>query len=287
MPIENLCSSLNRSLWISTKAKSPSGYRRTYPEMSDHDRKILHRMAAKRRDNLNCQANASVANHFWAFERSEREKLKREHAALIKDSVQISQAAQQALVVQRRQALMAEESCKRMQQRQHQTSKDRRSEQRVEWMRSVRNLSIARRGQLERDRSNYAQQRRSEVAMGDAIQVERCWTKMSHRLDRAERLRQQLSEDYRQRLLADNELQAKIHASKLNAAKLMESEQADVLKQHIREQDRRSEEIARQKRMTVEESRAQAHWTAELREEVRRSASPEKWTYLNMLPTSR
>lgn len=233
-------------------------------------------MAKKRQDDLSRQQNALVANTFWAAERTERESLKREHRAQIKDFVQARQVTEREIVVKRREALAAHESFKRLRQYQQQSSKGRRSVQRIESIQAVRRSSLARRAQVERERSQYAKQRRSEAAIGDAIQVERCWTRLAYRLNRAERLRQQLSEEYRQRLIADNEVQMMLHASKLDAAKLVESEQTDKLREQIHERNRQSEEIARVKKLAYEESRAQSQWTAELRNELRRSVSPER-----------
>lgn len=277
--IDSLCTSLDRSLWIS-RVKSPKS--RQQRVLSEHDRKILQRMAAKRRDDLNRQANARLANHFWAVEQSEREKLKRQHTSQIKESAHARQEAERATMSRRREVLAAHESFKRSQQRQLQSSKGRRSVQRVEWMRSARRSSIARRAQAERERSGLARQRRTETAFGEASQTERCCMKMERRLDRAERLRRRLSEDYRQRLLADNETQMLLHAAKLSAAREIESEQADKLRQQIWEQDERCREIVRQKKLSVEESRAQAHWTAGLRDELRRSVSPERLSYFDL-----
>lgn len=228
-------------------------------------------MAAKRRDAANCQASSAVAHHFWATERSARETLRRQHAVQTRDFVAASQASDMAAVAQRREARMAEESAWRVDLRMQQLVKGRRSVQRAESMRSARRTAIAQRAALERQRSSRAEERRDDAELGEAVQVQRCWTRLASRLDRADRLRRQLSEDYRQRLLADNETQMAVHAAKLVAAREEERQQADELRQHIWLEDQRCEEVARQKRAAVEEGREQARWTAELREELRRT----------------
>lgn len=250
-----------------------------YPRIPEHDKKILNRMAMKRKEEIARLEDASIAQKYWDKERSYRDFMVTAHNEQFLNAVKMKRVQDTVETEMRLRDIAAKEQNYLDRIKEHIVLKNQRLMQRLR--QSKLNEEIQKCERRERDLKKYesalVQQHESEL--NNEIRKQQCFLQLENRISRADAIRNHFLAAYKRRLLADNRVQQDLHAINYEWTKRLEDYKLDQLKQQIRERDRKTEKFNIRKQKMLDESREQARATAELRDIIRRSISPENHSY--------
>lgn len=271
--VENLCDQLD-SIGINTITPRITKLYTTIPE---HDRKILKRMAMKRTQEIAQMEDAWIARKCWEDERTLRNNLINEHSMQYMRKVKEKQKQETMQTERRMNDLARKEQQNLNEMRRHINAKEERLEQRLR-AESMKREILNRERQLEGIRKfEAAVILQQELQLDEEVRKQECYSNLENRINRAEEMRMKYLSTRQRRLCMDNELEQNLHAANYDETRRNELQKLEQLKVKIQERNRKAIRFMEAKEQHLIECRNQARASAELRNIVRSSISPDSY----------
>lgn len=271
--VENLCEQLD-SIGIHTITPRIT---KLYTKIPEHDKKILKRMAMKRTQEISQMEDAWLARKCWEDERTIRNNLINEHSLQYTRKVKEKQRLESIQTERRMNDLAKKEQQSLDDIRRNINVKEERLEQRLR-AESVKKEIMNRERQLEEMRKfEAAAIIQQELQLDEEVRKQECYSNLEQRISRAEEMRNKYLNTRQRRLCMDNELEQHLHAANYDEAKRNELLKLHQLKAKIQERNRKSIRFMEAKQQYLTECRSQARASAELRDIVRNSISPDSY----------
>lgn len=273
--VESLCEQLD-SIGITGTAITPR-ITKLYTKIPEHDRKILKRMAMKRTEEIAQMEDAFIARKCWDDERTMRNNLINEHSLQYMRKVKEKQKLEAMQTEMRLNELARKEQQSLDEMRRNINVKDERLEQRLR-AETMKRESMNRARQLEEMRKYEAAViLQQELQLDEEVRRQECYSNLEHRISRAEEMRNKYLSTRHRRLCMDNELEQTLHAANYDETKRNELVKLEQLKTKIQDRNRKVIRFVEAKQQYLIECRSQARASAELRDIVRNSISPDSY----------
>lgn len=250
-----------------------------YTTIPEHDKKIINRMAMKRTAELSRSEDARLARDYWERERTDRTAIQRTHATQLAAVLRDRRIAEKAETKRRLHELDKERSAYLEAVRTEISDKEQRVGQRLRRVALAKELRICERREQDLRKAEAAVDIVERSQLDDELRQQQCYSVLESRITRATALRAHYQAAYRRRLYADNELQHAVHSANYSAIERSEQYKAAELRTRIQERDKQTDAFVAEKQRYVADAREQARATAELRELVRRSISPDNYSF--------
>lgn len=248
-----------------------------YTKITEHDKKILKRMAMKRTQEIAQMEDAWIARKCWDDERTIRNNLINKHSAEYMKKVKEKQRMESEQTERRMNDIARKEQQSLDEIRRTINEKEERLEQRLR-AESVKREIMSRERQLEEMRKfEAAAIIQQELLLDEEVRKQECYSNLEQRISRAEETRNKYLSTRQRRLCMDNELEQNLHAANYDETKRNELLKLEQLKMKIRERNKKSIKFMEAKQQYVLECRSQARASAELRDIVRNSISPDSY----------
>lgn len=250
-----------------------------FSKIPEHDKKIINRMAMKRTQEVALIEDARIARKFWQEEKAIREELINEQneqfSNVIKEKREREQKETEARLahLEKRQRFYAEKLKSEI------NAKDHRLYHRQKNLELKREIEKCEKRQEEFAKYNLLALNHEEQQLEKDLQKNILIDKLENRLSHAESIRDRLLQAYRCRLQTDNQIEKCVHESNYDDVKKLENFKIRQLKDEIHIRDRKYKKFLDKKNRIFDESRNQAKNTAELRDMVKRSISPENLSF--------
>lgn len=272
--IQTLCDTFDT---ISMSAVTPR-LTKLYPTIPEHDKKILNRMAMKRHEEIVRMEDAHLARKYWEAERNARNHMLTEHNAQLMDELRTKRHQESVEMKERLQMIAERHDTYLNKIKTEISSKNHKLLQRMRTAELKKELRKCERRQVELRKFEAAAMQLQDTELDEALRRQECYSQLEARISRADALRAHFLAVYRRRLFADNEMQQTLHAANYEEAQKIEQYKIEMLKLRIRSRNRKCVDFMKRKQQFLLESRDQARATAELRDIVRRSISPDNYS---------
>lgn len=250
-----------------------------FSKIPEHDKKIINRMAMKRTQEVALIEDARIARKFWHEEKAIREELineqNEEFSNVIREKREREQKETEARLahLEKRQRFYEEKIKSEI------NAKDYRLYHRQKNLELKREIEKCEKRQEEFVKYNLLALNHEEHQLEKDLQKHILIDKLENRLSHAESIRDRLLQTYRCRLQTDNQIEKCVHESNYDDVKKLENFKIRQLKDEISIRDRKYKKFLDKKNRVFDESRNQAKTTAELRDMVKRSISPENLSF--------
>lgn len=250
-----------------------------FPTIPEHDKKILNRMAMRRTKDLARREDAVIARKYWDAERSAREHLLHQQHMQLVNVLKVKRKQESIETAKRLQTLSERHQMYLDQVKKEISTKNQKLMHRLHNSELKKELKKCERRQEELQKFAAAAVNQEESRLDDALKKQECYSQLEGRITRAGAMRNYFLNVYRRRLYEDNELEKALHAANYEEAKKAEQYKVDMLKNRLQERDRKCVDFIERKQRCLNDSRNQARTTAELRDLVQRSISPDNYSY--------
>lgn len=274
---QNLCDQFSSMRCISPQIT------RIQPQISEHDKKILKCMALKRIEQITQLEDAVTARKDWEREKFVRKLLLEEQHLQFGNMIKEKRKLENVLRDQRISDLIDQQRSYMEKVRNEIEAKDHRLSHRIKTIKYHRDVMQCQRRQDELRKAKLATIAQEENRVDEEIRRRECCQQLEHRITRADIMRNYMIDNYRRRINEDNEKHQFIHAINYEEVKKMEQLNLESLRDRLNERDKKCKQFLTDKQKWVEESRDQARVTSELRDILRRSISPDNYSYRNNL----
>lgn len=268
---QNLCNRFKSSSLSNLLPITTNDTVKNIIQLSDHDKKILDRMSMKNLKEMALVENAMMARKFWDSEKSEREKEKNEqHVKYLK--LVNEKRRQEYAELQRRKQLLEEKEkvyCERVLN--DIEAKNIKAENILKNIEMEREMLEIRKRQREFQRIEAIQTNCEESKLDEQIWREAINGRLEERINKAEHIREKNLDVYRIRVQTDNQIHQQIHAQNYDQAIREEVCKREQLRERIKARESKFRKFDEHRQKVVQDSKAQAHTSALLRELVRRS----------------
>ena len=277
--IQNLCDKFDG---ISITGMTPR-LTKILPKIPEHDKKIINRMALKRSKEIARLEDSVIARKYWDAERNARENLINRQTAQLGNVLKVKREQETMETTKRIQMIANKQQMYLEQIKREIMAKQQRLMNRLRNSELKRELRRCERRQEELHKFETAAVNQQHTSLDEQLKKQECYSQLESRINRAGAMRNYFLNVYKRRIYVDNELEQAIHAANYEEAKKVEQFKIDMLKNKIHERDRKCFEFMQKKEQVLNESRNQARATAELRDIVRRSISPENYSFRGAL----
>lgn len=252
-----------------------------YPTISEHDKRILNCMLLKRSNDAISLENSHVAQRFWEEDKQQRDNLLKKHHSNHMHWLKRKQELEKFLHSQRTDALCKEHENYVSTIRCDIQVKALRLNKRLKDIEHERNVMQRQRQLIEKRKCDQNASSRQWKDIEDELQKCERISELDSRMHRANYTRNHYLDILRKRTIDHNERHQLIHA--MNYEEIKESERVNLsyLKETVAECDQRSKKFISNKMQWIEESRDRAYATANLREIIRKSITPDSFSYRN------
>lgn len=252
-----------------------------YPTISEHDKRILNCMLLKRSNVVLNLENSYVAQQFWEEDKQQRNDLLKKHHSNHVHWLKEKQELEKCLHSQRTDALCKEHENYVSTITHEIQVKGLRLNKRLKEIEHERDIMQKRRQLIEKQKCDQNARSRQWKHIEDKLQKFEQISELDSRMHRANHTRNHYLDILRKRTIEQNERHQLIHA--MNYEEIKESERINLnyLKEKVAECDQRSKQFILNKMQWIEESRNRAHATANLREIIRKSITPDSFSYRN------
>lgn len=252
-----------------------------YPEISDHDKKILNCMLTKRMDDTIRMEHALLARKCWEREREQRDALVKqqnlEFAETIKDKHEMDKSMRQS----RLNALAQQQQCCSTMLKHELSAKRCRSKHRLDKVMYERQVMHTQRQQDRERKQEMNAMSLERQRLNEQIRNGECSAMLEKRITRATLARNHFLNAYRRRLIDENTKQQWIHATNFDEIKQMEKCKMEMLQQRLSDRQHKIDRFESNKMQWTEGQINRARITATLRDIVRKSATPDNMSYRN------
>lgn len=254
-----------------------------YSNILEHDKKILNCMIMKRIDDTVRMDYAHIARTYWEQEKCERELLTQRQHLEYDNLVKEKQKTEKIIRDHRRMNLAKKQQHYINFMKNEINTKKCRSNRRLEKVRLERKIMFSQREQERLRKHQLTSIAQEKNRIDEEIRNRECTAKLEDRITRADAIRNYYLDTYQRRLNEENVKHSIMQAANYDEIKQMEKINLNQLKQRLFERDRKQKQFELNKTQWMEESRDKARITATLRDIVRKSTSPENYTYHNYI----
>ncbi|XP_055383343.1 meiosis-specific nuclear structural protein 1 [Condylostylus longicornis] len=261
--------------------------RQAYKKIPTHDRKILNRMAKRRNERAILNENAWLAQRLWENERFERELIKYEQDEEYRKAIREKQIYDNEMTKARVEAILRRDKEDIQRLRAELYEKDCKLQKRLKRIKLDKSIKIQQRN-IDAFRKNEAVQiAQDEIHFDNAIKKQEICDRYENRLERAECIRNHILNSYLRRIKHANYIQQVIHEENFKEIDKYENIRRQQLCNEIQRKTNRTEQFVRKKQKNYNELLERAKISANLRDLVRNSVSPDgTQQYLNSMPNS-
>lgn len=252
-----------------------------YPEISDHDKKILSCMLTKRMDDTVRIEYALLARKYWDREREERDALLKQQNLDLADMIREKHETDKSIRKNRLDSITQQQQHYTAMLRHELNAKRCRSKRRMEKVLLERNVMHTQRHHDRMRKQELNALSMEKQRLDEQIRNDECSAMLDRRITRADCVRNLYLDAYRRRLNEENVKQQWTHAANFDEIKQMEKQNLQMLKQRLVERRRKVDQFEWNKMQWTERQRDRARITATLRDIVRKSTSPENLSYRN------
>lgn len=268
---QNLCNRFKSSSLSNLLPITTTDTVKSIVQLSDHDKKILDRMSMKNLKEIALVENAMLARKYWESEKNEREKMRNEQHEKYLRLVDQKRRQEHAELERRKKLLKVKEK-EYVEKVQNEIEvKKIRAENILRNIEMEREISECKRRHREYQRMEAIQSQAESHNLDDQIWRESINEKLEERINKAESIRTKNLDVYRVRIQTDNQIHQQMHQQNYEEAVRTEIHKREKLAEKINERDSKFKRFSEHRQKTVQESKAQAHTSALLRELVRRS----------------
>lgn len=252
-----------------------------YPEISDHDKKILSCMLSKRVDDTVRMEYALLAQKYWDREREERKTLLKQQNLDFAEMIKAKHETDKSIRQNRLDTIAQQQQhCTKMLK--HELNAKRcRSKRRLETALLERKVMHTQRQQDRMRKQELNTLSLERQRLDEQIRNGECSAMLEKRITRADCVRNHYLDAYRRRLNEENDKQQWIHAANFDEIKQMEKSNLEMLKQRLVDRRHKVDQFESNKLQWTERQRDRARITATLRDIVRKSTSPDNLSYRN------
>lgn len=258
-------------------------FNKLYAKIPEHDKRIINRMAMKRSEEIARIEDASIARKYWDNERFCREIMVSEHNEQFTNAIKAKREQESNETKERLKMLAERDRSYFAKIKEEILRKNERLRHRLRNVTLAKEIRKCERQQVELEKYEAAIVAQQDRQLTDALRKQECFSHLESRISRADAVRNHYLQAFKRRLCADNETEQNMHAVNYEETKRIERYKLELLKQQIRERDRKSIEFRNRKERVMCESRNQARATSELRDIIRRSISPDNYSFRAML----
>lgn len=252
-----------------------------YEKLPDHDKKILNRMARKRTEQNLMAEDAEIAHKYWDEEKQTRRTMLEQHQEQLNRVIRENRERESRETEDRLACLENREKYHREKLKREIWNKNQRLSHRLRNLQVKREMRQCEKRRAQMQRLQVAAINQQEHDLDNQIRQQILYDQLEVKIARAECLRRRILDVQRNRIQADNELQQRIHAIKYQEVQRLNQFRHQKLLLHVKETDRRAEQIREAKKRDLEESRHVAESSRTLRDFIRRSLSPEVFRAMN------
>ncbi|KAG4080662.1 hypothetical protein HA402_013192 [Bradysia odoriphaga] len=190
-----------------------------YTKITEHDKKILKRMAMKRTQEIAQMEDAWIARKCWDDERTIRNNLINKHSLQYMKKVKEKQRLESEQTERRMNDLARREQQSLDEIKRNINVKEERLEQRLR-AESMKREILNRERQLEEMRKfEAAALIQQELQLDEEVRKQECYSNLEQRISRAEEMRNKYLNTRQRRLCMDNELEQNLHAANYDETK--------------------------------------------------------------------
>ncbi|XP_059622261.1 coiled-coil domain-containing protein 177 [Phlebotomus argentipes] len=273
----NLCDKLESA----RITENNQGIGRMYEKLPEHDKKILNRMARKRTEESLMAEDAEIAHKYWDEEKRARRTMLEQHQEQLNRVVRENRERETRETEDRLACLESREKYQREKLKRELWDKNQRLSHRLKCLQMKREVRQCDKRRDQMRRLQVAAINQQEQDLDNQIRQQILYDQLEVKIARAECLRRRILGVQKSRIQADNELQQRIHAIKYQEVQRLNQFRHQKLLLHVKETDRRAEQIRETKKRDLEESRHVAESSRTLRDFIRRSLSPEVFRAMN------
>lgn len=258
-------------------------FNKLYAKIPEHDKRILNRMAKKRTDEIARIEDATIAHKYWDNERFSRDIIISKHNEQFTNAIN-AKREQDTYETRERLKMLADRDRSYLEKiKDDIMRKNEKLQQRLRNVELSKEIRKCERQQEELQKFESAIVTQQQVELTDHLRKQECFSHLESRISRADAMRKYFLQAYKRRLCTDNELEQNVHAVHYEEIKRNEKYKMELLKREIGERDKRSKEFQNRKQKIMNELRDQARATSELRDIIRRSISPDNYSFRAML----
>lgn len=247
-------------------------------EISDHDKKILSRMAMRRTKEIAAIEDAQLARDYWAKEKIARERFIAEQNESYYKTIK-QKREQEVIQTRRRVEKLAQAERAQIQQlKQELAEKEAKTESLLKNIEFRKEMKVYEKRQREFQKMDMALINHQEHEMNDEIWRHILIERLQQRIYRADNLRQKIMDVQRCRIQTDNQLEQTIHAANYDVTRKHEHLKLQQLRERIQQRDDKYKEFAKHRTQVILESQKKAKISAAMRELIKRSISPDNIT---------
>lgn len=256
-------------------ASIPDLSKKRLDEISDHDKKILSRMAMKRTKEIAAMQDAQLARDYWDKEKVARERFIAEQNESYFRTIK-EKREQEVLLTRKRQEKLAQEERAQIERLKLELAdKEAKTETLLKNIEFQKEMKIYERRQREFQKMDMALVNQQEHEMNDEIWRHILIERLQQRIYRADNLRQRILDVQKCRIQTDNQLEHTIHVANYDETKKVERFKLQQLREKIQQRDQKYKEFVKHRSHVIHESQRKAKISAAMRELIKRSISPE------------
>ncbi|KAI9588718.1 uncharacterized protein LOC119631428 [Glossina fuscipes] len=249
--------------------------REAYLKVPAHDKRILNRMATKRNEQAIANENAWLARKYWENERYERELLKCEQMEEYKKAVRDKQFQDYLQTKTRLNEIAQRDLIELQHLKKSLQHKDACTRKRLQSLRAERDMAVNQKRCDDQRKLDAVSLQHEGQQLNEVLKKDRICERLTERLKRADRLRNQILENYLKRLRYDNCVEQLQHEEHWREVQLNEQLKLDQLNERISRKRSRSQQFVENRQKRNDSLRKTAKISQNLRQLVRSSVSPE------------
>lgn len=250
-----------------------------YAKIPNHDKRILNRMALKRTKNLALAEDAKIAHKFWDDERTSRQIFINQQAAVYSNILRNKRIKEQTERDNRIAYLQEQERAQRDKLKREIEQKHVKVNCRIKNLELKRELELCEKRHEDFKKFDEIAAKNSENSLDEVLRRQECYDKLERKLNHADYIKGRILQAYKTRLEMDNHIEKYAHKSNLEEVKRHELYQRERLRDSIFSRNKKYLKFVEQKNKKYEESRIQARTTADLRDLIRNSITPDNMTF--------
>lgn len=249
-----------------------------FEEISDHDKRILSRMAMRRTKEIAALEDAQLARDYWDKEKIARQKYLAEQNESYYKTIKEKREIENQQTKIRVEKLAAEEKAQIERLKQELAEKEAKTESLLRSIELKKEMEIYKKRQREFQKMDLALVNQQEHVMNDEIWRHILIERLQQRINRADNLRQKIMDVQKCRIQADNQLEQTIHQANYDETKKVERIKLEALRERIQQRDDKYKQFIKHRSQVIHESQRKAKISAAMRDIIKRSISPENVT---------
>lgn len=252
---------------------------KVYAKIPNHDKRILNRMALRRTKNLALVEDAKMAHKYWDEEKTSRQILLNQQAAVYSNILRHKRVKEQTERDNRIAHLQERERANMDKIKREIEQKHMKVNCRLKNLELKRDIELCEKRHEDFKKYDQILSKHNENSLDEVLRRQECYDKLEQKINHADYIKGRILQAYKNRLEMDNHIEKYAHKANLEEVKKHEIYQRERLRDSIFSRNKKYLKFVEQKTKKMEESRIQARTTAELRDLIRNSITPDNMTF--------